>query len=134
MGIVMTLQVRCTDEDIKILDRRAGEMGLDRSSFVRMLIRKGEVRSDIVRTEEDTEEVSSKEVSSDIDVGSFEDWVEESGIGGVLRITKPDDELEYNELNGYRRAELKGRLVKLRSKEGVSRGDVFSLAEEYGVK
>jgi len=29
---------------------------------------------------------------------------------------------------------LKGRLVKLRSKEGVSRGDVFSLAEEYGVK
>jgi hypothetical protein len=38
------LQIRCDDEFLELLDRRAGECGLDRTGYIKLVVTKSEVR------------------------------------------------------------------------------------------
>ncbi len=68
-----------------------------------------------------------------LDEGSFEDWLREYGLMEVINDRREDHELEFNELNGMARANLRGEVMKLRAKEGVKRRDVERLAAKFHI-
>ena len=88
----MVLQVRISDEDVEILERRSRELGMDRSSYVRLLIRGSEVvvRTSSIRPEGSVDTSSirggSKGVQELMEEGKLQRGVAGLEAGASLRL------------------------------------------------